>query len=93
MSALKRIVSAITARCSGLRPPPEPCEELEPQVTSVAELAADPTLTPGSFCMPVERVETLLRDSDVQILRTSKCRSGVAGAQIVYLYFPSEKLG
>ncbi len=92
MDALKRIVSGITSRISGLRAAPEACAALEPQVTPAAELAGDPTLTPGMFCMPVERVEPLLRDGDVQILGTAKCASGVAGAEIVYLHFPSEKL-
>ena len=89
---LKDIVSGITTRFSGLRPPPKPSVELDEQLTSAAELGNDPTLKPGSFCMPVERLEPLLRDSELEVLQTTKCASGVAGAQIVYLKFPAEKL-
>ncbi len=92
MGALKQIVTGITSRFSGLRPPPKPDLDLEPQVTTAAELADDPLLEEGAFCMPVERLEPLLRDSEMEIVKTAKCASGVAGAQIVYLRFPSENL-
>ena len=92
MGALKDVMTGITSRFSGLRPAPKPDLDLEPQVSTAAELAEDPLLEEGAFCMPVERLEPLLRKSDMEIVKTAKCASGVAGAQIVYLRFPAEKL-
>lgn len=92
MRSIKAIVGSIASRFSGLRPPPKPTPELEIRVTSGAVLCNDPSLEPGDFCMPAERVEPLLRDGDMHILDVRKCASGVAGAQIVYCDFPQEKL-
>ena len=92
MRSIKSIVSSISSRFSGLRPPPEPTPELEVLLTSGAVLCDDPSIRPGDFFLPAERVEPLLRDGDLHILDVKKCASGVAGAQIVYCDFRKENL-
>jgi len=92
MSTLNEFFAGITTKLSGLRPPPSPCNELDLQVTSASVLTGDPSLTPGSFCMPVERLEPLLRDAALEVVSSERCATGLQGAQIVYLRFAAEKL-
>jgi hypothetical protein len=88
----KEFIATILAPFSGLRPPPKSSKAFDAQVSSAAELALDATLPPGSFCMPSERFEPLLRDAAIEILHTVKCASGVTGAQLFYLRLPTEAL-
>ena len=92
MRSLKSIVGSVASRFSGLRPTPKPTPELESKLTSGAVLSDDPSLRPGDFFMPAQKIEPLLRTGDMHILDVRKCASGVAGAQIVYLNFPTERL-
>lgn len=92
MGTFSELISSIAAPFSALRPTPKLCAEFEAQLSPAAALACDASLPLGSFCMPSERLEPLLRDAELEILHAVHCASGVAGAQLVYLRLPVEGL-
>ena len=65
--------------------PSRPQRGPRPEISSPAELCRDPSLGPGDFCMPVERVEPLLGSGAGEILYYEISESGPSRPSVLYL--------
>jgi hypothetical protein len=72
--------------CSAAVPAPPP-KGPKPELTPLAELCGDASLGAEDFCMPVARVEPLLRAGRGEILYHKITESGVSHPSVVHLGF------
>ena len=67
-----------TRRDIALTPPAELCRGVVPQ--------------PGGLCMPVARLEQLLKQGDMDVLQARPTSRGTNGAMTLWLRFPQERV-
>ncbi len=75
----------LTASCAHVQHPAY-------KIATPAQLCRDERLVSFSFCMPAQRIETLLRQGSMNILDAPKSASGTTSPKRMVLEFPSEGL-
>ena len=86
------LLSAGLAGCAGtvqhsfVPTPPGP----PPSLTPLSELCEDSTIEATDFCLPLARVEPLLRSGDGEILHHETAESGMTRPTVVHLGFTGE---
>jgi len=61
-----------------------------PQVTAPARLCGDPSLRVDDFCLPVRKIEAMLRGGAMEILHVRVAKSGFSRPKVVHLGFAGE---
>ena len=59
-------------------------------LTSSAALCAGTTLGQGEMCLPIAKLEHLLRDADMSVLQARGTSSGTNGAMTLWMEFPKD---